>query len=101
MNLTFQEPTQHYSISSSHPQKLGPNFAVYVESAQVLKFFMKAEGSRPLEGGIYRWPYMDIAVALRTGPGDEFVVINRTHPTTLLDQLDRVDFDGVDVWAVR
>ena len=66
----------------------------------MLKFYTKAEGSRPLEGGYYRWPYMDIAVALRR-PRDEFVVINRTHPTTLLAQLDRVDFDGVDVWAMR
>ena len=65
----------------------------------MLKFYTKAEGSRPLQES-YRWPYMDIAVALRT-PQDEFVVINRTHPTTLLAQLDRVDFDGVDMWAMR
>ena len=43
---------------------------------------------------------MDIAVAART-PNDELVAINRTHPRTLLDQLDRVDFDGVQVWATR
>ena len=67
----------------------------------MLKFFTKAEGSRPLEKGRYRWPYMDIAIALRTSKENEFEVINRTHPTTLLDQLDRVDFAGVDVWAVR
>ena len=67
----------------------------------MLKFYTKTEGSRPLEGG-YRWPYMDIAVAHRTPlPGEEFVVLNRTHPTTLLDELDRLDFDGVDVWATR
>ena len=68
----------------------------------MLKFYTKAEGSRPLEGG-YRWPYMDIAVAQRTSVpgGEEFVVLNRTHATKLLDELDRLDFDGVDVWATR
>ena len=69
----------------------------------MLKFYTKAEGSRPLEGG-YRWPYMDIAVAQRRNPspgGDDFVVLNRTHATKLLDELDRLDFDGVDVWATR
>ena len=45
---------------------------------------------------------MDIAVAHRTPlPGEEFVVLNRTHATKLLDELDRLDFDGVDVWATR
>ena len=46
---------------------------------------------------------MDIAVAHRTPlPGrKELFVLNRTHPTKLLDELDRVDFDGVDVWATR
>ena len=67
----------------------------------MLKFYTKAKGSRPLERGRYHWPYMDIAVAMRRANREEFVVINRTHPTTLLDQLHRVDFDGVDVWAVR
>ena len=68
----------------------------------MLKFYTKAEGSRPLEGD-YRWPYLDIAVAHRAPSpgGEEFVVLNRTHPTTLLGELDRVDFDGVDVWATR
>ena len=68
----------------------------------MLKFYTKAEGSRPLEGG-YRWPYMDIAVAQRTSVpgGKELFVLNRTHPTKLLDELDRLGFDGVDVWATR
>ena len=68
----------------------------------MLKFYTNAEGSRRLRG--HRWPYVDIAVARRRrSPSEQggLEVLNRTHPAALLDQLDRVDFDGVRVWAVR
>ena len=68
----------------------------------MLKFYTKAEGSRRLRD--HRWPYVDIAVARRRRSpeqGGGFEVLNRTHPAALLDKRDRVDFDGVHVWAAR
>ena len=44
---------------------------------------------------------LHIAEKWPTGHGTLFYPLVRTHPTTLLAQLDRVDFDGVDVWAMR
>ncbi len=74
-------------------------YGFFVESEEVVKFYAKGEGSRSIDSGPYRWPYMDIIAAEEADNG--LVVMGRLQDKALLTDRRQVNFGGISIWAPR